>query len=320
MTEQYLLDLQDVTVEYDYQGLDFAAVEDVSFGILKGETLGLVGESGCGKSSIGKSIIQLPPPTKGKILFEGKQLSNLSNRALQRMRHNMQIIFQDPVASLNPRRKVRNILSEPLIISGVKEKKEIEERVRFVLNAVSMNPDTTLDKRPHEFSGGQCQRICIARALILEPKFIVCDEPVSSLDVSIQAQILNLLEDLKRKYDLTLLFISHDLAVVKNISDRVAVMYLGKLCEIGASMEIYEKPLHPYTHGLIGSVPSILYENKKIRKTELIGETPSLMNPPSGCRFRTRCSRSEEKCENHEPDLREIRKGQFVACHFPLEY
>jgi peptide/nickel transport system ATP-binding protein len=312
-----LLSIQDVTVEYTTQGKRFPAISEITLDIAEGETLGLVGESGCGKSTIGRAIIQLPKPTKGKVQFEGTELTDLPYNKMRKIRQRLQIIFQDPVSSLNPRRKVKDIVAEPLVIAGIRNKSERETRVRDVLQTVGMDPNTTMDRRPHQFSGGQCQRICIARALIMEPKLIVCDEPVSALDVSVQAQVLNLLEEMKERYNLTMLFISHDLAVVKNISDRVAVMYLGKFCELASSARIYEAPAHPYTAGLMASIPTIeagaVEEN-----TALTGEVPSPLNPPSGCRFRTRCSIAREKCADEEPTYTEIEPGHHVACHFPL--
>lgn len=317
MTDNALLSIQDVTVEYTTQGKRFAAISGVTFDIAEGETLGLVGESGCGKSTTGRAIIQLPRPTKGTVQFEGTELTNLPYDQMRQIRQRLQIIFQDPVSSLNPRRKVKDIVAEPLVIAGIADKSEREGRVREVLTAVGMDPNITMERRPHQFSGGQCQRICIARALIMEPKLIVCDEPVSALDVSVQAQILNLLEDMKERYGLTLLFISHDLAVVKNISDRVAVMYLGKFCELASSERIYEAPAHPYTAGLMATIPTI-EAGAQAETAALTGEIPSPLNPPSGCRFRTRCPIAQDKCASDEPQFREIETGHFVACHFPL--
>ena len=312
-----LLSIQDVTVEYTTQGKRFPAISEITLDIAEGETLGLVGESGCGKSTIGRAIIQLPKPTEGKVQFEGTELTDLPYNKMRKIRQRLQIIFQDPVSSLNPRRKVKDIVAEPLVIAGIRNKSERETRVRDVLQTVGMDPNTTMDRRPHQFSGGQCQRICIARALIMEPKLIVCDEPVSALDVSVQAQVLNLLEEMKERYNLTMLFISHDLAVVKNISDRVAVMYLGKFCELANSARIYEAPAHPYTAGLMASIPTIEAGTVE-ENTVLTGEVPSPLNPPSGCRFRTRCSIAQEKCADEEPTYTEIEPGHHVACHFPL--
>ena len=313
-----LLEVSSVTVEYNMQGKRFAAISEIDLSIEKGETLGLVGESGCGKSTMGKAIIQLPSPTSGSVKFSGQELTDMSHAEMRPIRKSLQIIFQDPISSLNPRRRVRNIVAEPLVISGVKNKEEIDHKVREALNTVGMDPDITMDRRPHQFSGGQCQRICIARALILRPDLIVCDEPVSALDVSVQAQILNLLEDMKERYGLTLLFISHDLAVVKNISDRVAVMYLGKICELSGSERLYKSPAHPYTAGLIATIPEIGNKGAGSELT-LRGEIPSPLNPPSGCRFRTRCPIAQGKCSKIEPQFEEIVPGHQVACHFPLE-
>lgn len=317
LNSEPLLEVNGVTVEYNMQGARFDAISDINLSIEKGETLGLVGESGCGKSTMGRAIIQLPSPTSGSVKFSGKEITGLSHNEMRPIRKSMQIIFQDPISSLNPRRRVRNIVAEPLVISGIKKKDEIDHKVREALNAVGMDPDIAMDRRPHEFSGGQCQRICIARALILEPDLVICDEPVSALDVSVQAQILNLLEDMKERYGLTLLFISHDLAVVKNVSDRVAVMYLGKVCELAQSEQLYKAPAHPYTAGLIATIPEV-GDKGATKSLALKGEIPSPLNPPSGCRFRNRCPIAQDKCTTDEPILNEIVSGHQVACHFPL--
>ena len=314
-----ILSVRDVTVEYATEHGRFAAIQEIDLDLNEGETLGLVGESGCGKSTTGRAVLQLPRPTSGKVFFEGAELTGMSQAELRHLRHRLQIIFQDPVSSLNPRRKVKDIVAEPLVIAGLGTRHERETRVREVLGAVGVDPDTSMERRPHQFSGGQCQRICIARALIMEPKLIVCDEPVSALDVSVQAQILNLLEDMKERYGLTLLFISHDLAVVKNISDRVAVMYLGKLCEIADSGKIYDSPAHPYTAGLISAIPTIdANRTGRGRESALAGEIPSPLRPPTGCRFRTRCGFAREKCEREAPRLQQVGERHYASCHFPL--
>jgi peptide/nickel transport system ATP-binding protein len=292
-------------------------VSDVSLDIAEGETLGLVGESGCGKSTTGRAIMQLPPPTGGNVLFEGENLTALKGEALRRMRPRIQMIFQDPISSLNPRRKVAEIVAEGLEIWKIGDDASRTAKVDEVLDAVGLDPDASRDRRPHEFSGGQCQRISIARAVVTEPKLIICDEPVSALDVSVQAQILNLLQEMKDRYGLTLVFIAHDLAVVKNVSDRIAVMYLGKLCEIGPPDQIYESPTHPYTAALLAAIP--VADPEVATRRALGGEVPSPVAPPSGCRFRTRCPKAQERCAEEEPEIREIRPGQFAACHFPLE-
>ena len=312
-----LLEVSGLTVEYDVQGKRFAAISDINLSINRGETLGLVGESGCGKSTMGRAIIQLPRPTYGSVKFSGEELTNMNPSETRPFRRNLQMIFQDPVSSLNPRRRVRNIVAEPLLIAGVRNKEEIDHKVQKALEAVGMDPKITMDRRPHQFSGGQCQRICIARALITEPSMIICDEPVSALDVSVQAQILNLLEDMKERFGLTLLFISHDLAVVKNISDRVVVMYLGKICELGDSERLYRRPAHPYTAGLIATIPKI-GNNENAHSNTLKGETPSPLTPPSGCKFRSRCPSAKKKCADNEPVLREVEPGHQIACHYPL--
>lgn len=320
MSAEALLSIRDLSVIYGSKQNGFAAISDVNLDILPGETVGLVGESGCGKSTTGRAILQLPKPTTGTVSFDGTELTNLGAEKMRLMRRKLQMIFQDPVSSLNPRRKVRDIVAEPLVISGEKDKVLIEQKVRTVLEAVGVDPDTAMDRRAHQFSGGQCQRICIARALVQRPTMIICDEPVSALDVSVQAQILNLLEEMKARFNLTLLFISHDLAVVKNISDRVAVMYLGRMCELADSEAIYAAPKHPYTAGLLASIPDIEgYANGAKRHEALSGEIPSPLNPPSGCRFRTRCPHATDKCAEAVPEIREVEPGHFVACHFPLD-
>ncbi len=312
-----LLSIRNLTVEYAVGGKSLFAVSDVSLHVDRGETLGLVGESGCGKSTLGRAVLQLRRPTSGKVVFDGTELTGLDGEAMRLMRRRLQLIFQDPIASLNPRRSVGDIVAEPLIITGVSDKAERERRVREVLTAVGLDADLVSGRLPHEFSGGQCQRISIARALILEPEFVICDEPVSALDVSIRAQILNLLEDMKRRYGLTLLFIAHDLAVVKAVSDRIAVMYLGKLCEVGPTEQLFARPVHPYTALLLEAIP---VPDPTVRPAAniAVGEPPSPLAPPSGCRFRTRCPRADRTCAEIVPELREIGGGQFAACHHPL--
>jgi peptide/nickel transport system ATP-binding protein len=316
-----LLRVEDLVVEFPVgkSGLKVHAVSDVSVDIKEGETLGIVGESGCGKSTLARASIQLPPPTSGRVIFDGQDLVKLKGEALRRIRPRMQMIFQDPISSLNPRRKVGDLVGEGLEIWGVGDKESRRQKVDEVLDAVGIDPDTARDRRPHEFSGGQCQRISIARAVVTEPKLIICDEPVSALDVSVQAQIINLLQDMKDRYGLTLIFIAHDLAVVKNVSDRVAVMYLGKLCEFGPPDEMYQAPVHPYTSALLTAIPvpdpSVRPEDRKA----LAGEIPSPVDPPSGCRFRTRCPKAQDKCAAEEPIVREVQPGRFAACHFPME-
>ncbi len=316
MTEP-LLSVENLTVEYPVGGRSLFAVSDVSLTVARGETLGLVGESGCGKSTLGRAVLQLRRPTGGKVTFDGTELTSLGSEAMRLMRRRLQLIFQDPIASLNPRRCIGDIVAEPLIIIGVKDRAERDRRVREVLIAVGLDPDQAMGRLPHEFSGGQCQRISIARALILEPELVICDEPVSALDVSIRAQILNLLEEMKRRYGLTLLFIAHDLAVVKAVSDRIAVMYLGKLCEVAPTEQLFARPAHPYTALLLDAIP---VPDPTVRPSVNvpIGEPPSPLDPPSGCRFRTRCPRADAVCAGVVPELREIGMGQFAACHHPL--
>ena len=292
------------------------AVDGVSFDIYPGETVGLVGESGCGESTTGRTILQLYRATSGKVIFDGLDLTRMQGEDLRKMRRKMQMIFQDPYASLNPRMTVRDIVSEPLLVHGLANRQQSDERVQELLGLVGLNP-AYANRYPHEFSGGQRQRIGVARALSLQPSLIVCDEPISALDVSIQAQVVNLLEDLQKKFNLTYLFIAHDLSMVRHISTRVAVMYLGVIVEFAARDELYENPLHPYTQALLSAVPipDPLAEEKRKRQV-LQGEIPSPINPPSGCRFRTRCPLAAEICAQARPEFREIKPGHFVACHF----
>jgi peptide/nickel transport system ATP-binding protein len=315
-TPDPLLKVDNLVVEYSVAGKTVHAVSGVSLEVARGETLGLVGESGCGKSTLGRAVLQLRRPVSGQVLFDGHDLVAMKGDTLRRMRRHVQLIFQDPIASLNPRRRIGDIVAEPLVIAGVKDRAERERRVREVLSAVGLEPGLVMERLPHEFSGGQCQRISIARALILNPEFIICDEPVSALDVSIRAQILNLLEEMKARYGLTLLFIAHDLAVVKAVSDRVAVMYLGRLCEVGPSEQLFARPAHPYTALLIEAIPQ---PDPDVRPPQSvpIGEPPSPIAPPSGCRFRTRCPKADRRCVDEVPELVPIAPDQLVACHHP---
>jgi peptide/nickel transport system ATP-binding protein len=312
-----LLRVNDLVVEYAVGNKTVHAVSGVSFDIARGETLGLVGESGCGKSTLGRAVLQLRRAVSGRVLFDGEDLTAMQGETLRKIRRRVQLIFQDPIASLNPRRRIGDIIAEPLIITGVKDPREREERVANVLNEVGLDPALVMGRLPHEFSGGQCQRICIARALVLNPEFIICDEPVSALDVSIRAQILNLLEEMKARFGLTLLFIAHDLAVVKAVSDRVAVMYLGRLCEVGPSEQLFARPAHPYTALLIEAIP-VPDPDQRPAESVPVGEPPSPIAPPSGCRFRTRCPRADQKCRDEMPELEAVRPGQYAACHHPL--
>ena len=317
--DDMVIRVEDLTVEFPAKGGNVVhAVSGISFDVRRGETLGLVGESGCGKSTTGKAILQLPHPTSGSVQLDGEELTELSRTEMTARRTDIQMIFQDPISSLNPRRAIGKIVAEPLDVWGPKASDEQWALVASILDAVGIDPESAKYKRPHEYSGGQCQRISIARALVMEPKVIICDEPVSALDVSVQAQILNMLEDLKAKYGLTLVFIAHDLAVVKNISDRVAVMYLGKMCEISDSDDLYAKPAHPYTQLLIDSHPEPNPEAVINEAVMLGGEIPSPIFPPSGCRFRTRCEFADEQCANEEPKMAKISDEHYVACHHPL--
>ncbi|MCP3910604.1 MAG: ATP-binding cassette domain-containing protein [Actinomycetia bacterium] len=318
-TDEVLLQVEDLVVEFPLGGGKVVhAVSGISFDIAPGETLGLVGESGCGKSTTGRAVLQLPVPTSGRVQLGDTDLTRLDPAALRARRTDIQMIFQDPISSLNPRRTIGEIVAEPLKVWGPHHKDEQWKIVANMLDHVGIDPDVARYKRPHEFSGGQCQRISIARALVLQPEVIICDEPVSALDVSVQAQILNLLEDLKAEYGLTLVFIAHDLAVVKNISDRVAVMYLGKMCEISGSDELHANPAHPYTDLLLNSIPVPDPSVAIDLDVTAGGELPSPIAPPSGCRFRTRCPRAEERCAALEPIMQRVDDGHYVACHFPL--
>jgi oligopeptide transport system ATP-binding protein len=293
---------------------DIKAVDDISFFIRKGETLGLVGESGCGKSTTGRAILQLYRPTAGEVLFEGVDLCGIKGEQLRRMRRRMQMIFQDPYASLNPRMTVGNIVGEPLEVHNILKGKAQKERVQELLQVVGLNP-YFVNRYPHEFSGGQRQRIGVARALAVQPELIVCDEPISALDVSIQAQIINMLEDLQSEFGLTYLFIAHDLSVVRHISDRVAVMYLGKLMEMTTRDELYFNPLHPYTKALLSAVPipDPIVEEKRKRMI-LEGDVPSPANPPKGCHFVTRCPVKMDQCKESEPEFKDVGNDHYVAC------
>ncbi len=294
---------------------DVKAVDGLDFTIQRGETLGLVGESGCGKSTTGRAILQLYRPTAGNVFFKGRDLTQLGGGELRGMRRHMQMIFQDPYASLNPRMLVGDIVGEPLEVHGIAKGKEKRERVQELLQVVGLNP-YFVNRYPHEFSGGQRQRIGIARALSANPDFIVCDEPISALDVSIQAQVINLMEDLQAQFGLTYLFIAHDLSVVRHISDRVAVMYLGKVVELADRIELYENPLHPYTQALLSAIPIPDPEIEATRERVILkGDVPSPVNPPPGCNFNTRCPVAVDICKEVDPEFREITSGHWTACH-----
>jgi peptide/nickel transport system ATP-binding protein len=329
MKKEILLNIKDLKLHYPIRGgvlfrqvATNYAVDDVSFEINKGETLGIVGESGCGKSTVAKAILRLHEPTSGQVEFEGKEIQSLSRREMRELRQDMQIIFQDPMESLNSRHTVGTILEEPFIIHGIGTREERQKSVSALLDKVGLQQDA-VNRFPHEFSGGQRQRIGIARAIALNPKLLICDEPVSALDVSIQSQILNLLVDLQRDMDLTLLFIAHDLAVVKHVSDRIAVMYLGKIVEINDAEKLYQNPVHPYTRALLSSIPVPDPEKKKKHEV-LTGEVPSPINPPSGCHFHARCPHVQDKCRTVVPELQPVSSEQkpdwLVSCHYAKDF
>ncbi|PWT82016.1 MAG: peptide ABC transporter substrate-binding protein [Acidobacteria bacterium] len=309
-----LVEVRELVKHFPIDGSDdvVRAVDGVSFSILRGETLGLVGESGCGKSTVGRCLLRLIEPTSGEVSFEGRNVLSMRKSELRELRREMQIVFQDPYASLNPRMKVGNIVAEPLIIHGIGSKTERRDRVADLLKRVGLDPAYS-NRYPHEFSGGQRQRIGVARTLALKPKLIVADEPVSALDVSVQAQVVNLLQDLQQEFGLTYLFISHGLAVVEHISNRVAVMYLGRIVEIASAAELYAQPLHPYTQALLSAIP-VPDPKRKRKRVVLQGDVPTPINPPSGCRFRTRCPIAIDDCRRIDPELREVSPGHSVAC------
>jgi len=317
-SEDLLLRVEHLVVEFGKSQRRVRAVSDVSFDVAAGETLGLVGESGCGKSTTGRAVALVHPPNSGSVRFAGTELTALRARELRQARTKVQMVFQDPISSLNPRRRVLDSVMEPMAIWGLGTRDERRAKASAILESVGINPSDAGGRRPLEFSGGQCQRISIARALMLEPTLLICDEPVSALDVSVQAQILNLLDDLKRARGLTMVFIAHDLAVVKNVSDRVAVMYLGKLCEVAPPDTLYRHPAHPYTAALLASIPEPDPSATGDGSEALSGELPSPSNPPSGCRFRTRCPYVQDRCAAEEPVMRALGPDHFVACHFPL--
>lgn len=318
MADKSFVNVEDLQVYFPGKQGTVKAVDGVSFTIQRGETLGLVGESGCGKSTIGRALLNLNPASGGHVFFDGEPVNGLRGSAMQRMRKRMQMIFQDPYASLNPRMTIGDIIGEPMVIHRLKNRNERKQRVRELLALVGLNP-TFAGRYPHEFSGGQRQRVGIARALAADPDFIVCDEAIAALDVSIQAQIINLLQDLQQQFGLTYLFISHDLSVVRHISDRIAVMYLGKIVELTDCDRIYRQPLHPYTQALLSAVPIPDPEaDRQRRQIILKGELPSPLNPPEGCRFRDRCPKAAPLCKAREPLLEDFGEEHWAACHYAL--
>ncbi len=317
--QEPLLHIKDLVVEFpSVRGRKVQAVSGVSLDVRHGETLGLVGESGCGKSSLARAIMQLPRPTTGSVHFDGEELATVNPVRLRILRSQFQMIFQDPVASLNPARTVGESIGTPLRTLWGIDRYERVRRVKAMMTTVGLDPEQYYARRPHQLSGGQCQRAGIARALMTEPRLLVCDEPVSALDVSVQAQILNLLREIKGRYGLALLFIAHDLAVVKNVSDRVAVMYLGRLCELAPCAALFAAPAHPYTAALLAAVPRPDPAYALPDSGLLPGELPSPLDPPSGCRFRTRCPRATSRCAEETPEMLAVAPGHLVACHFPL--
>jgi peptide/nickel transport system ATP-binding protein len=323
LRQDALLSVEHLVVEFNVAGRGtIHAVSDVSLDVLEGETLGLVGESGCGKSTTARAIVGYVKATSGLMRLEGRDLETLSSGELRKTRTKLQMIFQDPISSLNPRRIVEDIIEEGLRIWRLGDRNERAERVRNMMEAVGLKYDPAAKRRRTEFSGGQCQRISIARALIMDPKMVVCDEPVSALDVSVQAQVLNLFIEMRDRYSLTLLFIAHDLAVVKHISDRIIVMYSGRICEVAPPEVLYQRPAHPYTAALLAAIPipnpALRKEKSELGEPASTSEAPSPLAPPSGCRFRTRCPYAQDKCAVDVPEIRLVGPGQYVACHYPL--
>ncbi|MGH8981529.1 MAG: ABC transporter ATP-binding protein [Acidimicrobiales bacterium] len=320
-----LVDARDLVQEFPIRnaggvkGGMLQAVSGVSFELHAGESLGIVGETGSGKSTLARCVIQAPPPKSGEVIFDGVDLVKLKRRQVERMRRRMQMVFQDPYSSLDPKWRVNDIVAEPLLAFKVGDRRQRRQKVAELLDLVGLDPDAHGDRRPRQLSGGQAQRVAIARAIALNPELLICDEAVSSLDVLVQAQVLNLFEKLRQELGLAYLFIAHDLALVKQVSDRVMVMYLGKVCEIGPGDDLYEEPLHPYTLALLKSIPEPDPEVGRVQTGAVIsGELPSPLDPPSGCRFRTRCPRAQARCTDEVPALRMLRQDHFVACHFPV--